>query len=300
MRISTALLLLAATGAVACGGADSVTGDNTGNNGNTDVTTTVNELLGEINSSQNAVSKGSGAGGAADRLPVFGVNLSAYSRSASGLSAGGALFDQAPDNAALCVVDSTKVLWTCPTTIDPQSDTIIVSFQFLDTANVPELHFDTAATAAIRRITDSHVAKTSSLGTSAGVVQVFQVDTQHQDIVLSGIRSGNHQQNGTGHIVHTIYKSATDTAFITAPTTTTGILTGSKVPYPVGGSYTAVVHTVEGKSVSTTTQVTSFDGTSTAKLVISFPSAPGTPRTCTYDMTSTAAPVCTGGPSGPP
>ena len=129
--------------------------------------------------------------------------------------------------------------------------------------------------------------------------QVFQVDTQHQDIVLSGIRSGDHQQNGTGKIVHTIYRSATDTAFITAPTTTTGIKSGPNVPYPIGGSYTAVVHTVEGPSVSTTTQVTSFDGTSTAKLVISFQSG-GTPRTCTYDMTSTAPATCTGGPSGPP
>jgi len=303
MRISTALALLAATAAIACGGADSVTGNNNNNNnnGNTDVTTTVNELLAEINSSANAVAKGSGAGGAANLLPVRGLNLSAYSASTPHLATAGALFDQAPDNAAVCIVDSTKVLWTCPTTVDPQSDTITVAFQFLDTANVPQLHFDTATTASIRRITDSHYAKTTQVQTMAGPEQDFQVDTQHNDVVLSGILTGNHQQNGTGHIIHTIYRSATDTAFITAPTTTSGILTSSKVPYPVGGSYTAVVHTIEGKSNSTTTQVTSFDGTKTAKLVITFASPGVTPRTCTYDMTATTPPTCTGGtPSGPP
>lgn len=303
MRISTALALLAATAAIACGGADSVTGNNNGNNnnGNVDVTATVNELLAEINASANAVSKGSGGGGAAELLPVGGLNLSVYSASTSHLASAGALFDQAPDNAALCVVDSAKVLWTCPTTVDPQSDTVTVSFQFLDTANVPQIHFDSVTTASIRRVTDSHYAKTTQLQTGDGPVQAFQVDTVHNDVVLSGILTGKHQQNGTGHIIHTIYKSATDTAFITAPTTTTGILSSPKVPYPVGGSYTAVVHTVEGKSTSTTTQVTSFDGTTTARLVITFASPGVTPRTCTYDMTATTPPTCTGGTSsGPP
>lgn len=295
MRTSTAFLVLAAMAIVACGGdTPSITDNGNGNNGggNTDATTTVNELLGEITAGQNAVAKGSSAGGAADLLPPPGISLSARPVG-SALAAAGALFDGAPpDNAALCVPDSAAVMWHCPMTVDPLGDTITVSFQFLDTANTPQMHFDSASTASIRRVSDSHTKNTQPLHTDSGTVSAVQVDTTHQDVILSGVLTGKHVQNGTGKIIHMIAAQGRDTAFITAPTTTTGILSSAKVPYPVGGSYTAVVHTVQGKTSSTTTQVTSFDGTTTATLVISF--AQGGKRTCTYDMTSQVPPTCTG------
>jgi hypothetical protein len=301
MRTSTAFVLLAAVGIIACGGDGPSITDNTGTgNKPADRTATVNELLGEITASQNAISRGSSAGAASDRIPTSGANLSARAAAGSGVAAAGALFDNVPtDNAALCVLDSTAVMWHCPTAISPVGDTVNVSFQFLDTLNTPQFNFDPASTAAIRRISDSHTKNTSPLQTVNGPVPAVQVDTQHQDVVLGGILSGNHAQNGTGSIIHMIAVDGRDTAFITAPTTVTGILTSPTVPYPIGGSYTAVVHTVQGKSTSTTTQVTSFDGTSTAKLVITFAMG-GAPRVCTYDMTSPAPATCTGGPPGPP
>jgi hypothetical protein len=306
MRSSTAFVFLAACAIVACGGGATSITDNTGATGGTggtgtkpktDPTTTVNALLQEITSSQNAISKGASGGGAANRLPAPGLNLSV--RGASAAAAAGALADQQPDNAALCILDPAAVLWNCPTTVSPAGDTVAVSFQFLDTANAPQPHFDSTTTAAIRRISNSHYSRTAPLQTQNGPVPAAQVDTQHQDVILSGILTGKHAQNGTGTIVHIIAVQGRDTAFVTAPTTTTGILTSNTVPYPVGGSYTAVVHTVQGASTSTTTQVTSFDGSKVATLVINF-AAGGQPRTCTYDMTSPAPAVCTGGPAGPP
>lgn len=293
MRISITYMLVAAA-VIGCGSSD-VTDTGGGDSGNhTDNTAQINSLLAEITASQNAVAQGAAAGGAADRAPLPDVAPSAGTRT------GGAVrFDQAPDNAALCTPDSTAVMWHCPMTISPVGDTLHVSFQFLDTANAPQMNFNPTTTAAIRRVSDSYYKRSQDVQTQNGPVAAVQVDTQHQDIVLSGILTGTHEQNGTGNIIHVIAEEGHDTAFITAPTTTTGVLTTQGVPYPVGGSYTAVVHTVQGASTSTTTQVTSFDGTKVATLVISFAQG-GTPRTCTYDMTSIAAPVCTGGPSGPP
>jgi hypothetical protein len=292
MRSSTAITLLAAFAVAACAkdSPSSPTNNNNGNNGtgttSFDVNARVNELLAEINASLNAESKG----GSGDLLiPTRGFSSAA----AIAAPSGGPSFDSTPaDDASQCTLDSLAATWSCPQQTLPSGLKNKVSFQFLNAANTPQLHFDTVTTVAIRRVADLTGTISQPLQTSTGPVPANQTTNNHQDIILSAIKSASHVQNGTGTLAQTIAAEGRDTAFITAPTTTTGLTTGPAVPYPLAGSYTAVVHTVQGATSSTTTQVTSFDGTKTATLVITFTG--GSKRTCTYDMTSQAAPTCTG------
>ncbi len=303
MRAGTAFVLLAAVAGLACGGDSTpITGTGGGGGGGggggipkaPDLNARVNELLAEINSSQTAIGKGGGGGGAAaNRLPIGGPTLSPLGRASADLTIGHATFDAAPaDNAALCVLDTATVTWGCPPQTLQSGLVNKVSFQFLDATNAPQMHFDTVTTAAIRRVSDLIGTISQPVQTQNGPVPATQTSDHHEDVVLTGLHAESHVQNGTGTMTQTIAMEGRDTAFITAPTTTTGILSSPKVPYPVGGSYTAVVHTVQGPSTSTTTQVTSFDGTTVARLVITF--VGGKQRVCTYDMTSQTPPTCTG------
>lgn len=256
-----------------------------------DLTTRVNELLAEMNSTQGAVSQGSSA---ADVEVPGGARFSA-ARSAL-LSPTGPSFTGIPnDSAAACTFDSTAVRFNCPPRTLPGTGMIhIVSFRFVDSTGKAQTHFDTIATMGLIRWTADSGTYSQPVGTSNGPVAATQSSHNTDSTMLTGLHAGQtHTQNGAGHLTHTIVEQGVvDTAFITAPTTNAGIQTSSTVPYPVAGSSTAVVHTVQGKNISTTTQVTSFNGTSTATLVITFTT--GGKRTCTYDMTSPAAPVCTG------
>jgi hypothetical protein len=298
MRSLTAFALVAAFAVAACAKSSPsspTTNNNTGNTNPTpvDLNARINELLGEINSSANAIGLGAAGGGAGELLPSGGGRLNLRLSASVSAPAGERAFDTTPaDDASQCTLDSTAVMWSCPATKLPSGLTNKVSFQFLSATNVPQLHFDTLTTAAIRRIADLTGTISQPLQTDSGPVPAVQTTNNHQDIILSAISAGTHVQNGTGTLGQTIAVQGRDTAFITAPTTTAAITTGKTVPYPTGGSYTAVVHTIQGATSSTTTQVTTFNNAPTATLVITF--AGGGKRTCTYNMTSTAAPTCTG------
>jgi hypothetical protein len=67
--------------------------------------------------------------------------------------------------------------------------------------------------------------------------------------------------------------------------------------WPAGGTITATIKSTTGTQPEvTTTQVTTYDGTSIAKTVITLPN--GTKRTCTYDMSKPpgeSPPTCVNG-----
>ena len=294
MRSSNALILLAAFTFAACAksspSSPTTNNNNTGNNTPTtvDLTARVNALLAEMNTSQGAISQGAGAG---DRLVAGGIQ---FSSAASPL--GPSFTTSVPnDSAAACTFDATSSKFNCPARTLAGSGLIhIVSFQFVDSAGKPQTQFDTIKTAGLIRWTADSGTKSQPVQTTNGPVPATQGTHNSDSTMLTGLHVGQtHTQNGAGHLQQTIAEQGVvDTAFITAPTTTAALTTGPTVPYPTGGSYTAVVHTVQGASTSTTTQVTSFNNTATATLVITF--AGGGRRTCTYDMTSQAAPTCTG------
>jgi hypothetical protein len=298
MRALNAFLLIAAATVVGCGGGDSpsITGVDDNPTGKTpvDLTSRVNELLAEINSTENAISQGSGGGGAPAPMAELRSPIKPLFSSSGSMEDSRALFAGVPaEDAARCTVDSTAVMYSCPSMTLPTGLVSKVSFQFLDAAGNPQFNFDTVTTAAIRRVRDLTGTVQQPLMTMDGPVDATQITNNHDDVKLSGLHDEHHVQNGTGLMIHTIAIVGRDTAFITAPTTTTNVESSSKVPYPVGGSVTAVVTSHTGSQTSVTTQVTSFDGTSTATLVITF-SQGGQSRTCTYDMTSPAPPVCVG------
>lgn len=299
MRSSTALVMLAALAVAACS-KDSPSSPTNTDNGNpvnnnptpVDLTARVNELLAEMNSSQGAISQG---GGAADRLSAGGIQFS--SAPSLLVSPSGPSFTTSVpnDSAAACTFDVPSSKFNCPARTLPGSGLIhIVSFQFVDSAGKPQTQFDTIQTAGLIRWTADSGTRSQQVQTTSGPVDATQSTHNSDSTMLTGLHVGQtHVQNGKGNLGQTIVeKGVVDTAFITAPTTVTGIQTGASVPYPIAGSYTAVVHTKQGATSSTTTQVTSFDGSSKATLVITF--AAGGQRTCTYIMTSQAAPVCTG------
>jgi len=302
MRALAIAAVLTAAALGACGkSSTSPLTDNT--NGKTDTTThtttpvdltaRVNELLAEMNSAQGAVSQGAAAGGADLEIPG-GIKLSA-SRSAL-LTPSGPSFAGVPnDSAAACTFDSTAVRFNCPARTLAGSGLIhIVSFRFVDSTGKAQTHFDTLATMGLIRWTADSGTRSQPVQTMTGPVPATQSTHNSDSTMLTGLHVGQtHAQNGAGSLQQMIAEQGVvDTAFITAPTTSAGIQTSQTVPYPVAGSYTAVVHTVQGKTSSTTTQVTSFDGSPTATLVITF--VGGGKRTCTYSMTTTALPVCTG------
>jgi hypothetical protein len=257
-----------------------------------DLTARVNELLAEMNSSQGAVSQG---GGAADRLAAGGVRFSSAPSLLAGPSRPSFTTSVPNDSAAACTFDATSSRFKCPARTLLGSGLVhIVSFQFVDSSGAPQTQFDTIKTAGLIRWTADSGTRSQPVQTMSGPVPATQSTHNSDSTMLTGLHGGQtHAQNGKGNLGQTIVEQGVvDTAFITAPTTVTGIQTGATVPYPVAGSYTAVVHTVQGATNSTTTQVTSFNGTSTATLVITFTG--GAKRTCTYNMTSQVAPVCTG------
>jgi hypothetical protein len=300
MRVSTAFTLLAAFAAAGCAKSSPsgpTTNDNNNNTGNNtpttvDITTRVNELLAEMNSSEGAISQG---GGAADRLVAGGIQFSLAPRPLANPSGPSFTTSVPNDSAAACTFDATSSKFNCLARTLPGSGFIhIVSFQFVDSAGKPQTQFDTIKTAGLIRWTADSGTRSQPVQTMSGPVPATQSTHNSDSTMLTGLHVGQtHTQNGAGTLQQMIAEQGVvDTAFITAPTTVTGIQTGATVPYPVAGSYTAVVHTVQGATNSTTTQVTSFNGTSTATLVITF--LGGAKRTCTYNMTSQVAPTCTG------
>jgi len=249
----------------------------------TQVTTTarVNALLAEISNANAAASQGNAASGIPSGTPE------------PGFSAPGANFATASDNSALCVLDTLTTRFNCPSRTQQNGVVTTMYFQLLDSAGKAMRVFDTLLTVSVRQVTDAVGAYSSPLMTQTGPIPAIDSINNHSDMLLAAARNAPHKLNGTGLMKVVIAAQGRTPAYITAPTTTenVGFFTDSTKHYPNSGKVTAVVATVQaGVNTATTTQVTSYDGTPIAKLVIT---GPGLTRTCTYDMTSPNPPVCT-------
>jgi hypothetical protein len=221
---------------------------------------------------------------------------------ASSMSSGGTAGAPAPtgsQDSKACTYSAETKRTTCPTKTMPNGMTHDLYFQLLDAQGNAQETFDTATTVGIRRVADRSGTLNQPLMTQTGPVNSTQQMTVHEDMVLSGLKTATPMQNGTGTMRNVIDRSDRpppgDTVEVTQTFTNIFIdpaPTGPK--YPKGGTITAtVVNKMGNGSKTTTTQVTTYDGSTIAKTVIT-PAAPGAQtRTCTYDMTKQAPPTCT-------
>jgi hypothetical protein len=301
MRTATALrhVICAMTGAtlIACGG-DSpgvtdpgiIKKDTTATPAPPSKTAQINALLTEIINGQSAAGQSLSAGGVpgASAAPLSSAALASLSSPPALLSS----TDTA--NAAACTFDAETKRFNCPSRAQPNGLVTTMYFQLLDSAGTPQTEFDTLTTKGIRRVTDQKGVVSSPLITQTGPIPAVDTTNNHNDLVLS--LGPLHKLNGTGLMSVVIVPEGRDVAHITAPTTTVNLQFphDTTTRFPIAGQITATVTSITGTQPSvTTTQVTTYDGTKIAKLVITLPG--GGKRTCTYDMTAPTVPAtCTG------
>lgn len=163
------------------------------------------------------------------------------------------------------------------------------SFQLLDASGTPQAAFDRATTAAVRTVTDVSGRITS---TTDGTTRTVDI-TAHQDATLSGLLTGTHVLNASGTGNAAITGGGLNHSLATAQTVTNLELPrrDSETRYPKSG-VVATQAVLTGPGFSNTMTVTlTFDGSSTATLVIT---NMGITRTCKIDLSqSHAAPDCT-------
>jgi hypothetical protein len=261
-------------------------------------TAATNTLLTQINDALTAMSQSASAGGAGG--PTGGQ--------AGGMMTGAtATLDGStpPADAAKCTFDDANVRWNCPNIT--QANIVTTSwFQFLDAANKPQKLIDTLSTASVRRFVGTTGFSQHQLPTPKGVTDVTDTVANSDTLTLSGLLGPKDQRKviSKGFVKHVMVPANQGIIRMSGPKTTEDFKfdppSKDGAPparrYPISGKITLVWTTSQDgvvNSAATTTQVTTYDGTPIAKLVIT--SAQGKViRTCTYDMTSqTSAPTCT-------
>jgi hypothetical protein len=250
----------------------------------------VSALLTDITAGQTAISAAASAGGVPTAPPPASYSV--------GTSLPHASFNRATapgptDDAAQCTFEAEAVRFVCPPFTAANGLVTTSYFQLLDAASVPMAKFDTALTVAIRRVTQKTGFVSNPLITQTGPVPAVDTTKNNDDLVLSGIKTTVRRLNGTGTMAVVIVPEGQPVVHITATTTTADLsFTPTPPKYPLTGKVTAVVSSIRGTDPQTTTsQVTTYDGSKIAKLVITLLN--GSTRTCTWDMTANVPPVCT-------
>lgn len=235
-----------------------------------------------------------------------GSAAASSSASSGGTSGASAPPDTAKKNANACLWDAALKGFKCPTRIMPNGMKHDMYFQLLDAGNQPQEKFDTAIVKAIRRVSDRSGTTNNPLMTQNGPVPATQEVAAHEDMTMTGIRTDAPEQNGTGTTTTKLVPEGMPSADISAQQTFSKIVFPPPPPppqpgqappgpmYPKSGTITSVITSKTGTQPSvTTTQVTTYDGTSIAKTVITMPN--GQTRTCTYDMSAKtpSPPNCT-------
>jgi hypothetical protein len=301
-------LTFAIAAIVACGGEKGITDppgggiDTAAVNAAARIAST-NLLLGQIEDAVNALNQSLVAGGAPSASPELAGSPALGATRSLGASLGTA----PPPDAAKCTFDDVNVRHVCPAFTQANGIVIRSWFQFLDAANKPQKDPDTATTVAIRRF----VSKTGFMTTQftpQGGPTVPAVDTMNNSdtLTLTGLKGPpeGRKLNGKGTMSVVIVPQGQPVGHMSATTTTENFAfippppppATPTVRYPISGKVTAVVTSYrEDKPTqgSTTTQVTTYDGSKIAKLVIT--AATGQLlRTCTWDMTlQNVLPTCT-------
>ena len=259
-----------------------------------------NALLSVIDDGFSALSQATSAGGAG------GPGGAPQPAQEAGFSAPAAFATAPPpSDAAKCTFDDATMRWVCPDFKYPDSSVVKSWFQFLDTNGVAMKLMDTAKTVAIRRFVGRAGVVQTKFTNQNGTVTAVDTMDNTDTLVLSGIRGDpvKRKLNGKGTIKAILVPPGSATIHNTATTTTENFAftppppPGSTVPpvhFPISGKVTAIVTGfAEDKpnQGSTTTQVTTYDGTKMAKLVITTQQGQVL-RTCTWDMTTTNPPTC--------
>lgn len=199
----------------------------------------------------------------------------------------GAVPQLAAHDPAACAFNSGTGTFVCPSTT-VNGITISRSFQLLDASGQPQSAYSRATTAAVRTVTDLSGTITSTTGTATTTVTFVA----HDDATLSGLLTGTHTLNSSGNSTAAITGGGLTHNVATTQTITNLVLPrrDSETRYPQSGSIATGI-TVSSAGITHTLQVTlTFNGTSTATLVIS---TGGLSQTCTIDLSRHgAAPVC--------
>lgn len=263
-----------------------------------------NVLLSQIEDAVNALNQSLVAGGAPSGSPELGGSPSMGATRALSASLGTA---PPPPDAAKCTFDEVNVRHVCPNFTQANGVVIKTWFQFLDAQNQPHKDPDTATTVAIRRFVEKAGVVVTQF-TPQGGPTVPATDTMKNTdtLTLTGLKGPpeGRKLNGKGTMSAVIVPEGQPVGHMTATTTTENFAfippppppATPTVRYPISGKVTAIVASYrEDKPTqgSTTTQVTTYDGTKIAKLVIT--AATGQLlRTCTWDMTlQNVLPTCT-------
>lgn len=190
------------------------------------------------------------------------------------------------DHSDACAFSTTTNRVECATIIH-DGLTINRSFSFLDAAGKVQQAFDTATTNTVN-------VKKSVSGTITHHETVTSTVNGSSDLTVAGLASGSTQRTVNGTSAGTDATSGTrDTVSFTASRSAGDTITGLVIPiqndhptYPTAGtiirSMTATV-TLSGKTPSTSSrrEVITFDGSATAKVVITHD---GVTKNCTKPL----------------
>lgn len=263
-------------------------------------TAKTNEFLTQLNDALTAMGQSGGAGGAG------GAQGSTDAAIVSGTSATLAAAPP-PANSAACTFDEANTRWNCPDFTQTNGLVSKSWFQFLDAAGAPHKTVDTTKTASIKRVvTLSGVIPQTVPVQGQGPTQMTDTTLQSDTLTLSGLLgpAADRKAISTGHLKHVMVGVNNQSLILrmSGPKTVEDFKFAAPVNgqppaqrYPISGKITLVWTTSQDgnpSNTATTTQVTTYDGTAIAKLVIR--NAQGNViRTCTYDMTNqNSAPSC--------
>jgi hypothetical protein len=264
-------------------------------------TAATNALLLQMDDAVSALSQSAAAGGVptGSPPPIAG----------GGMSTGPAATTAdapPPTNAAQCTFDSTTVRHTCPNFTQANGLVIKTWFQFLDAAGAAHKVPDSTKTVAIRRYVEKEGVTTGQHNANGVVVPSTNTMLWKDTLVLSGLKGPpeGRKLNGVGSMSVVIVPQGMPSATVTGTTKTEDFAftppptppATATVRYPISGKVTAVVTTVRSdvpQQAGTTSQVTTYDGSKVAKLVISTMQGKVL-RSCTWDMTAAnVQPACT-------
>jgi hypothetical protein len=205
--------------------------------------------------------------------------------SASVPFAGAAVALPSPNTTSCSYQIATQEFDCTPVTVS--GITVARTYQLLDASGHPLSIADPTSLASIRAVTN---VTGTFVPASPGAIQSITVN-RHEDMTLGGLRTASHVLNGT--MTQTLsFGSTTTTPFTSSETSTTSNLVlpspTAAQKWPVGGTITTD-RTLSSGAVITSHEVLTFNGTS----VIAFAhTSGGVTVNCTFNMATTAAPVC--------
>jgi hypothetical protein len=263
-------------------------------------TAATNALLLQMDDAVNALSQSAAAGG---------VPTGAPAPIGGGLSTGpAATTAETPPatNSAQCTFDDVAIRHVCPNFTQTNGVVIKTWFQFLDATGAPHKIPDSLKTVAIKRYVEKEGVVTGQHNANGVVVQSQNTMLWKDTLTLSGLKGPpeGRKLNGVGSMTVVIVPQGQPSATVTGTTKTEDFAftpppappATATVRYPISGKVTATVKTVRSdvpQQAGTTVQVTSYDGSKIAKLVITTLTGQLL-RTCTWDMTAqNVQPACT-------